>query len=342
MTNPSEAPAGRLSITAIMPVLDGMGYLPRSLPAVMALVRAGVLDEFFLVDDGSSDGTGDYAREAGATVLTTAGRTGPGQARNLAAAQATSDVLLFVDADVVIHEDAPQIARDVLVAPDVVAVFGSYDDVPPDPAFASQYMNLRHHYVHHRNAGETDTFWAGCGAIRREAFLAVGGYDAARYDRPSIEDIELGYRLRDGHGRIRIEPRMQGTHLKEWTTQSVVRTDVFQRAIPWSRLLVAGASRELNVTGNEQAKAALALTLGAALLGALVGWLPVWPLALLALAAGWVNRGLFEVFRRRRGVPFAVGAIAFHQLYYVYSSAAYIWCWLELRLGLAPTEGARP
>ncbi len=36
--------------------------------------------------------------------------------------------------------------------------------------------------------------------IRREVFLAYGGFDPRLYSRPSIEDIELGYRLtRAGH-----------------------------------------------------------------------------------------------------------------------------------------------
>ena len=39
------------------------------------------------------------------------------------------------------------------------------------------------------------TFWTGLGAVRRDAFLAVGGFDGARYPHPSIEDIELGRRL---------------------------------------------------------------------------------------------------------------------------------------------------
>ena len=56
----------------------------------------------------------------------------------------------------------------------------------------SQYRNLLHHFVHQHGHAEASTFWAGCGAIRRAAFDAVGGFDAARFPRPSIEDIELG------------------------------------------------------------------------------------------------------------------------------------------------------
>jgi hypothetical protein len=43
---------------------------------------------------------------------------------------------------------------------------------------------------------------------------------------------------------------------------------------------------------------------------------------------------LFTFFRRARGTFFAVAGVAFHQLYYLYSSAVYAWCWVEARLRL--------
>ncbi len=329
------------TVTAIMPVYNGRAYLTESLPPLVALTESGQLAEVIVVDDGSTDGSGEWAAARGARVLKSAGRVGPGAARNQAAEEARGDVLLFVDADVVIHSDAVSYLVRALEDPEVVSVFGSYDDAPPYPAFASQYMNLRHHHVHHQAAGEASTFWAGCGAIRKDAFLACGGYDAQRFDRPSVEDIELGIRLRQAGGRIRLVPEMQGTHLKQWSTWGVIHTDVTCRAIPWSRMLMSqeGAELDLNAGGAEQAKALLAGLLVLSLVAPLFG--SIWallPIALFALAVS-VNRGLFGVFRRRRGLAFALGALAFHQLYYLYSAAAYVGCWIENRLGLAPRTG---
>ncbi len=50
---------------------------------------------------------------------------------------------------------------------------------------------------------------------RRSAFLAAGGFNEARYPRPQIEDIELGYRLHDQGGRNVIRPEIQAAHLKQ-------------------------------------------------------------------------------------------------------------------------------
>ena len=79
--------------------------------------------------------------------------------------------------------------------PGLVAVFGSYDDDPPADGAVSTFRNLLHHHVHQAAAGPASTFWAGLGALRRDAFLASGGFDERRYPASSVEDIELGMRL---------------------------------------------------------------------------------------------------------------------------------------------------
>jgi glycosyltransferase involved in cell wall biosynthesis len=147
-----------------MPVYNGRDYLRQSLPPLVAMLARGELLEIVVADDGSTDGSGDFCRAHGAQVVTTGGRKGPAEARNVASKAARGDIVWFVDADVVAHADAAQHLQRSFAAPEVVAVFGSYDDTPPHSAFASQYMNLRHHVVHHQSPGEASTFWSGLGA----------------------------------------------------------------------------------------------------------------------------------------------------------------------------------
>ncbi len=323
------------SLSAVMPVYNGLGYLERSLPPLMARVGIDLL-EVIVVDDSSTDGSAAFAEAQGARVLPSGGRLGPGGARNGAAQEARGDVLLFVDADVVIHPDVPRRMREAFDDPARVAVFGSYDDRPPDPGFVSQYTNLRHHFTHHQNASDdATTFWAGCGAVRRDAFLAAGGFDLERFPRPSIEDIELGYRLRAAGGHIRLDPSIQATHLKRWRLRELLETDIFRRAIPWARLLLSQpeATADLNVTAGERGRAVLAGVFSLILLAAVVGLVPLWLPALGVVAVVAANRPLFELFRRRRGLGFALAAILFHQLYFLYATATFVGCSLEHRLG---------
>src|SRR5262249_39714878 len=122
----------------------------------------------------------------------------------------------------------------------------------------SQYRNLLHHYVHQHGCTTASTFWGACGAIRRSVFLEVGGFDEERFPR-CIEDIELGYRLRAAGHRIRLDKRLQCTHLKKWTLRSMIRTDVMCRAVPWTRLILEtrSAPDDLNVKGLQRVSVGL-------------------------------------------------------------------------------------
>ena len=318
-------------MTAVMPVLDGIAFLRRSLPPLMA--RVGLdLAEVLVVDDGCTDGSATYAAELGARILATSGRVGPAAARNLGVAQCTTPLVLFVDADVVLHGDAVGRARRALADPSWTAVFGSYDDHPTDPGFFSRWKNLQHHAVHQRSGGLSSTFWSGCGAVRRSAFLDAGGFDAVRFPTPSIEDIDLGYRLRAAGGRVLLDPELQATHLKRWALIDLLRTDIGRRALPWSRLLLRHpeAASDLNVAPGERARAGVAV----AFLASLV--LPLWaggasaalPFVLLCLAAR-LNAPLLRLFARRHGAGFAFGGALFLQIHYTYATATYGYAVLE-------------
>jgi len=328
------------SVTVVLPVLNGLSFLRRSLPPLVAAVGTDI-DEVLMVDDGCTDGSPGYAEALGARVLTTAGRTGPAAARNAGVRACAADVVFFVDADVVIHDDAIRRIRERLADPRWVAVFGSYDDRPTDGGFFSRWKNLQHHFMHQGAGGEASTFWTGCGAVRRDAFLAVGGFDVERFPHPSIEDIELGYRLRARGGAIALDPLIRATHLKRWALGDLLRTDVLRRALPWARLLQSRpeAQADLNVKPSERARAALAGVLAASSVTLLT---PLAPLAapgvaLLAGLALLANARLVVVFWRRHGLLFAGGGALFLQVYYLYATGAWIVAWAEARG--APARG---
>jgi len=231
---------------------------------------------------------------------------GPAQARNEGARRASSDVVAFVDADVAVHPDAVERVRAAFADESVVAVFGSYDDEPPVPGHVSQFRNLLHHHVHTSSPGPAETFWAGLGAVRREAFLAAGGFDSGRYAAPAIEDIEFGMRLTAAGARIDLDPTIRGAHLKRWTVGSMAHTDLFRRGAPWVRLaLEAGrAPTALNLGWRHRVSAVAAVaTAGAALARR--------PRVALAAAAGLValNREFFALLARRGGPALALAGL---------------------------------
>ena len=163
----------------------------------------------------------------------------------------------------------------------------------------------------------------------RSVFEAAGGFDEGRYRRPSIEDIELGYRLRALGYRIRLDKQLQGTHLKRWTIASLLKADLLDRAVPWSRLILDTGSivNDLNVRTSERVSAALVVLAVGTL--PLVAYSPALAALSLASLGGVVvlNHRLYRFLLARRGAWFASRALPLHCLYYLYSSAAFAWCW---------------
>lgn len=327
--------APSLAISVVVPGYNAAPYLERSLPPLIAMRDQGDVSEVLLIDDCSTDpASREVAERLGAQVIVMERNGGPGAARNRAAQLACGEILWFVDADVVASASSPARIRAVFEDPEVWALFGSYDCNPPATNFASQYKNLVHRYYHQRGRGEASTFWAGCGAVRRERFLAVGGFNHESYGRPSIEDIELGRRIRDAGGRIRLAHELECTHLKRWSLKELVRTDIFQRALPWSRLLLSSPRKvnDLNVSGAEKVRALLAALLAVSLLCLPASnFHPAAVAAALAagLAVAAASASLFCYFARLRGVGFAILGALYHQVYYLYSLAAYVWCVFE-------------
>jgi hypothetical protein len=178
-------------------------------------------------------------------------------------------------------------------------------------------MHQRGDFEH--DARPAHTFWTGCGAIRRQVFLDLGGFDPALYRRPAIEDIEFGYRLtRAGH-RIVLARDVLATHLKRWTIRSIVRTDVLHRGVPWMLLMMRSQVREADLNVSPGQRISVAAT-GIGLLGLMATPLVPAAAGLFALNVGVLlaaNRDFYAFLARRRGRRFAIGAFPLHYLYFV-------------------------
>jgi GT2 family glycosyltransferase len=320
-----------IGISVIVPGLDVSSMIE---PCLVALGASTIeFEEILFFDDGSTDGSGERAAGQGARVIRNGGRPlGPGAGRNRAAGEARGDWLLFVDADVVVQPDAARMLLDAAQRSGAVAAFGSYDDRPAALGIASQYANLRHHFVHQNGAGESATFWAGLGLIRRDIFLEFGGFDE-NYRKPSIEDIELGSRLVAAGFRICLEKRALATHLKAWTVKRLWLTDIFARAIPWATLIAdrKSASAGLNGSRAEQLAAVAAHMVLFGLLVALFspGGLLIAGLALVVYLI--LIRRFAALLYKKLPMHAVAGALILHWMYHIYASQIFGWVMLARR-----------
>ena len=329
--------APRLSV--IVPVRNGGATLEACLRGLLPSIAD--LAEILVVDDGSTDNSAAIANALGVRVVANPRGRGPAAARNAGAALTTGGVLLFIDADVVVQASTVLDVVAVLDAETTLAgVFGSYDDRPHEPNFLSQYKNLLHHFTHQTGRAASGSFWGGCGALRRQAFEAVGGFDEQRYRRASIGDIELGLRMARSGRRIRLDARLQVKHLKRWTAFSLLKAEIVDRAYPWSRLIVSTGPLpdDLNLRRASRWSAGLVGLVVLAGLYLALGARRFYgvPAFELALAAGVmatalvlvVNRQFYGFLLRARGPLFTLRAIPLHLCYFFYSGVTFVLCWL--------------
>ncbi len=327
-----------IRISIIVPVYNHAEELRECLTALQS--SAPPESEILVVDDASSAQIFSVVAAMGAKVFRLEKNSGPAMARNYGARHATGEILFFVDADVVVAPEAVEhVIRTLGQNSDIAAVFGSYDAFPRASGVVSRYRNLLHHYVHQNGNPDASTFWAGCGAVRRKVFEEMSGFDENLFPRASIEDIELGYRLRQAGHRILLDKSLLGTHLKRWTLRSLIRTDILCRALPWARLLLESRQipADLNLKFGQRVSAGLVM------LACVLVVLGVFRSDLLALAGVAlvavivINRSLYGFFFNKGGFGFTAACILLHFLFYLYSGLSYLYVWASFRLG-----GARP
>jgi len=154
--------AQRVRLSAIIPTRDRREELGRSLPAVMRELREG--DEAIVVDNGSSDGTAAELRPRfPAARWIELGSNLSCASRNVGAGAARGDVLVMLDDDSIPEPGAFD------------AIRRAFEEDAEVGAVACRIRLMRSPGRH--DAGGLAGVIVNCGgAIRREAFLRVGGY----------------------------------------------------------------------------------------------------------------------------------------------------------------------
>ncbi|UFS69123.1 glycosyltransferase [Geomonas sp. RF6] len=173
----------------IIPAKNEEQNIGRCLASIFATECHADDFEVVVVDNGSSDDTARIAREMGAIVYVVPGWT-IGALRNLAASRTTGEILAFIDADCTVSPTWLSDAARHLATPEVVC-FGSPPQVPPDATWVQRaWYQVRRKKV---SLGETEWLESMNMFVRREAFLACGGFDEKLV---TCEDYDLSLRLR--------------------------------------------------------------------------------------------------------------------------------------------------
>jgi GT2 family glycosyltransferase len=195
---------GTVHLSFVIPVRDDAYRLRRCLGSIHRAVASSPSTELFVVDNQSSDGSGDVARDMGALVLVATGRVS--ELRNLGAAHASGEILAFVDADHEIGGEWLKTAFEAMSDPCVGAAGAQYV-IPSD----ANWVQRRYDTLRSRSAQRHDTDWLGSGnlVIRRDVFKRLGGFDTTL---ETCEDVDLCNRVRAAGYRIVSDPGLLSVH----------------------------------------------------------------------------------------------------------------------------------
>ncbi|MFN2556527.1 MAG: glycosyltransferase family 2 protein [Nitriliruptorales bacterium] len=203
--------------------------------ACISTLRPAGAEEIVLVDSGSHDGTAEAVRAAfPGVVVVELPNVGYGQAANIGVARTSSPYVVVANADTRFAPGSiSALAAELDANPDLAAAgpLVRYPDgrlqasarrLPTLPqALGHALLGLwwpdnpwtrayRMRDVDPNQAREVD-WLSGCAlALRREAFVAVGGFDPAYF--MFVEDVDLGYRLRKAGWRMIFTPQAEVVH----------------------------------------------------------------------------------------------------------------------------------
>ena len=180
-----------MKITVIVPAFNEEAYLSSTLDSIQSAstylrARSEVDVEIVVVDNNSDDGTAVVGRDKGATVVHEP-KQGVARARNTGARHAEGDVLVFVDADVIVP---PELLHEVHAVMSDPACVGGAVDIDYRPRRLSMRLYLRAWRLLARLTGMAQGATQFC---RADVFEQVGGYDEGAWIG---EDVDFYWGLR--------------------------------------------------------------------------------------------------------------------------------------------------
>jgi len=309
-------------ISIIVPVYNGARTIGRCLESVFKSSYPSF--ECIIVDDNSSDATLQISRSFDAKVIRLAGHKGAAYARNRGAEAAQGDILLFIDSDVTIYPDClDNVIKRFKERPGISALFGTYDDQPDSLNFLSQYKNLFHHYIHQTSQEEASTFWTACGAIKKDVFFEVGMFNE---NTRMMEDIELGYRLKAKNHKTYLDKGLVVKHLKHYTFSSLLKSDLFDRAVPWTILILKNkqSANDLNLKPAHKLSALIVMFMIASMFIAFKSTWFIITTPVLLTVYFVMNHEFYGFYLKKRGLLFALKVVPLHMLYYLYGALGFL------------------
>ncbi|GAC1436857.1 MAG: hypothetical protein NVSMB51_09110 [Solirubrobacteraceae bacterium] len=191
---PPDAPL----VSVIICTYNGAQTLGETVAGVAAMTYPNF--EVIVVDDGSSDASAEIARAQGFTVICTENR-GLSSARNTGASASAGEILAYIDDDATPDPHWLHHIVDAFARKDIVALGGPNVAVPGDGVVADAVAISPGNPSQVLLDDQEAEHIPGCNAaFRRDALLAVGGFDPRFH--VAGDDVDVCWRLQEAGGKI--------------------------------------------------------------------------------------------------------------------------------------------
>jgi cellulose synthase/poly-beta-1,6-N-acetylglucosamine synthase-like glycosyltransferase len=207
--------------SVIIPTFNGAARIPKCLDALLKQVDPRIA-EILVVDDGSTDGTGELVRRCPGVRLLRQANAGPASARNRGASEATGEVILFTDDDCVPAPEWLDAMLGPFTNPSVVGTKGIYRTRQRSVVARFVQIEYEDRYRLMRKFRDIDFVDTYSAAFRRERFLELGGYDTS-FPVACAEDIELSYRMSERGWKMKFAPKAVVFHTHPDTLSGYLR-----------------------------------------------------------------------------------------------------------------------
>jgi GT2 family glycosyltransferase len=270
-------------VSFVVPVRNDVLRLQRCLSSIVGNDYPRELVEIIVVDNESTDGSADAARNYGAIVIKSAGDSVAAH-RNRGASAALGGIIAFADSDHEIDQNWIECAVSVLSDPAVAATGSPYLTQPCPNWVQQQYDGMRV-----RPVRREDVSWLGSGnfAVKRGAFERVGGFNESL---TACEDVDLCNRLRLTGQRVVADPALRSIHFGDPKTLKALFLGELWRGRDNVRVTLAGPRTFRHLRSALVpiadlaclAAALIALVMGHPAIAILLGLAPLAPAAIKA------------------------------------------------------------
>ncbi|MEI7751931.1 MAG: glycosyltransferase [Candidatus Omnitrophota bacterium] len=231
----------------IIPLRNSKNTISKTLDSAL---RQGSVLEIILVDDHSEDNLKDVIgpyleKHDKIKYIRNEMRLGAGLSRNAGARIAKGDILVFLDADIIIPPDTGKKITEcffedkIQPQPDATVAHRAKEGLRKE--FVSEYKNYWTSYNFSKLKGWTSFLSSAFVAIKKDVFWAVNGFRGI----PCAEDNDLGYRLAMNHYKIYFLNELAVSHNKKFSVFSLLKRE-FGAGREGIKVLIAnGALSEL-------------------------------------------------------------------------------------------------